>query len=448
MNIFENSNNKIFYFGALIAAFFIPIKLSFTYITLLPLLILWLWSRKTYLYKIFKDYPSSLSIPIIFWIISALVSSLFGIDQWASLFNISRFALTFLSIWFFFDISKHHKQLYQHKILMALLSGQSIAALSTIVSPYLPIELRSFFPGAVTESGQLALTLVIACGLTLSLFMSKPELRVPIYIPFIVVINITLMSFLGFVSSQNRGVQSLSLLILILAGIFICLRFTLEQQGVQNKCFAFLFTIVIPLLGAALLINLKRGPWLGICVAALIFLARYHRRMVLPALTVIALTIFTINPIKQRIIDSADDFFISGGRSNMWQIGAELSVKYPLGIGFSNSSILKNFDPNIPDVHNHFHNNFLNILVETGWIGLLLFLWWIKKIISTGLKINTSHPNYLLAFTISLSFISWQVAGLVEYNFGDSEVLLVVYLLLGVLGALISDSQKNKEHPG
>jgi len=35
------------------------------------------------------------------------------------------------------------------------------------------------------------------------------------------------------------------------------------------------------------------------------------------------------------------------------------------------------------------------------------------------------------AILILISIIGWQVAGIVEYNFGDSEIRLIVLVLIG-----------------
>jgi O-antigen ligase len=135
-----------------------------------------------------------------------------------------------------------------------------------------------------------------------------------------------------------------------------------------------------------------------------------------------------ITPVRERIFHSYDHFTISGGRSTIWRIGAELASEYPLGIGYHNSGILRQFAPEIPPELKHFHNNILNITAESGWLAGLIFLWFILSTCRFCLRQKTSP--ILVAFGCAV--LSWQVAGLVEYNFGDSEITLLIWIALGL----------------
>jgi O-antigen ligase len=176
-------------------------------------------------------------------------------------------------------------------------------------------------------------------------------------------------------------------------------------------------------------------------------LAYYSRRLILPAIAVICLTVATVPQIQTRLLQSSRDFFIAGGRSEMWEIGIELAAKYPLGIGYQNSPILQKYDPNIPAVHNHFHSNILNVLVETGWLGLMILGLWVFNLVIVSQKFPLSFPNSLLIKVLSASIISWQIAGLVEYNFGDSEVFMVVLIVVATIAAIVRSETDRSAHP-
>lgn len=51
---------------------------------------------------------------------------------------------------------------------------------------------------------------------------------------------------------------------------------------------------------------------------------------------------------------------------------------------------------------------------------------------------NEKGTHHGIAMGIACALISWQTAGLVEFNAGDSEVLLMAYMLAGILGALVT----------
>jgi len=193
---------------------------------------------------------------------------------------------------------------------------------------------------------------------------------------------------------------------------------------------------ILPLLLAALILNLKRGPWMGVFIAGTLFLGVYRPRILVPLLCAVAAAYFTLAPVRQRIAEIPEHFYISGGRSVMWDIGVELATRYPLGVGLRNSRFLQSFSPDIPTNLNHFHNNYLNILVEGGWLALAFFCWWLINILRMAFEREGATALPLLAASIGAAIVSWQIAGLVEYSWGDSDVRILVYLLVGILAAL------------
>jgi O-antigen ligase len=192
---------------------------------------------------------------------------------------------------------------------------------------------------------------------------------------------------------------------------------------------ATLVTIQIPLLMCALIVNLKRGPWMGVLVGTVVFCFLYARRLVAVVVASAAILATLVAPVRERLLASYEHFTIEGGRSTIWRIGLELASEYPLGIGYHNSRVLRQFAPEIPPELNHFHNNLINIASEIGWLGLATFVWLLFAVVRTCFK-DIRAPLYV---AIGCAIISWQVAGLVEYNFGDSEVTLIVWVLLGLV---------------
>jgi O-antigen ligase len=197
----------------------------------------------------------------------------------------------------------------------------------------------------------------------------------------------------------------------------------------------------LPLLIGALIVNLKRGPWFGVAVATLFLLSLFARRLVLPFVLVTVGLFFYLSPVNTRAFHSSADFFISGGRHEIWDVGTDLAIKFPLGIGFKNGDFLRRFSPNIPPEISHFHSNFLNIIVESGLLCAVLFGWWVIRMLRLSWKGDRRVPSFVLAIALSASFLSWQLAGLVEYNFGDSEVLLIAYAISGMLVRIVRERE-------
>jgi O-antigen ligase len=221
----------------------------------------------------------------------------------------------------------------------------------------------------------------------------------------------------------------------------------------DNKTYALLTSLAIPLVTAALILNLKRGPWLGVLVATFLLLWFYRKKWLLLLLAAITVSFLMVPDVKNRLAASEEHFFIAGGRSAIWQIGFDLAPRYPLGIGFENSGVLRNYSDEVPPELTHFHNNFLNILVETGLFGLLCYLWWVAALLAKSIvpALKTQRTDWdierrshsVVLCSLGLAILAWQIAGLVEYNFGDSEVLLVALLLWGFLESIALQSSRH-----
>lgn len=123
----------------------------------------------------------------------------------------------------------------------------------------------------------------------------------------------------------------------------------------------------------------------------------------------------------------------------MWNLGVELTQRFPLGLGIENAQYMQKLDPLIPSLHRHMHSNLLNVLVETGWLGLAAYIWLFWVIAKLGLqtfqKLKAQQDLELAHFAIAITvaLLGWQAAGIVEYNYGDGEVRMVMLFLLGIL---------------
>jgi len=86
----------------------------------------------------------------------------------------------------------------------------------------------------------------------------------------------------------------------------------------------------------------------------------------------------------------------------------------------------------------HMHSTPIQIALERGLPALGCFLWWFAAFLAllwqlTGREARA--PDHLLA-GISLGIfgatIGFLLSSLVHYNFGDSEVVMIVYFLMGL----------------
>lgn len=418
--------------GMLLFAAVLPIKLSWGYAALIPVLLYWL---TTNLYK--KQSLSNLLhdpfiTPLLFWFSTTVCSALFGLHPYRSISQLLPLMCWALLIAVTKDLSQRNNPLH---LLYALIFGQSLAALHSVIEPILPQKLLWFPVGAVTESGQLALVIPVAIGALLHLSQkSQPKISKA----FLVITSLSLMSLFcaaSFMSRMDAATLSTPLAIAVFLTILL-LACVINARGKSHKTIYFILFIALPLLAAAMLVNLKRGPWMGLAIAIALLLSRFRFRYVVTLVTVLILGAVSITPIRDRLSESYSNFVIAGGRQVMWEIGLELSAKYPLGIGYQNGEIMRQLDPDIPANFDHFHNNFLTVLVETGWVGLAAFLWWIFSLLKYSIAAPLTNQRGLLINALGAGLLAWQVAGLVEFNFGDSEVVLIAFMIIGVIAAL------------
>lgn len=132
-------------------------------------------------------------------------------------------------------------------------------------------------------------------------------------------------------------------------------------------------------------------------------------------------------------------------RWTIWQNGWNMFTRYPVfGVGLNNikphyRAILEaNPNPNDPQVYGHLHNNFLQFLVMTGITGFSAFCL---------LFLATARYLRRLPGTIAVPWLALQAygaldiwvafhgTGLTEYSFGDEEVAMLAFFLIGLLAA-------------
>lgn len=431
----------------LLIAFLVPIKLIFTYVFLFPSIV---W----FIYRVAKNRTQvcksvlEITIPLFFFVLIGIVSASFGFDIVRSLNKLPRLAFYLCTV---MVISEYCRKSGLLKPTLAILMGQALAGSYSVLEAALSFKIPQLFLGTVTESGQLAVTTILACGLIVYL---ASQLNFPPEVPLarkkwhkilffsacygaITFICGIAFSFGGAFISNRTIIISIGccfFIVLVLAGIYN-LRIWKQSPWDKTAIFILLVSTIFPLLITALLVNMKRGPWSGVFIAALLLLSLYAKRTVIPVILVVLTVSVAVEPVRDRLLASSEHFFIQGGRNEIWSIGAELATRYPLGIGHANSRVLTTYSKSIPAELNHFHNNLIQVAVENGWLGLTIFCWWIFSILKLALSAKGRWEKILLARTFGCAILAWQIAGLVEYNFGDSQVLFAVFVVMGLLAA-------------
>jgi O-antigen ligase len=200
--------------------------------------------------------------------------------------------------------------------------------------------------------------------------------------------------------------------------------------------------LVIPALAVAVALTFTRGTAVGVCAAvALLFALKDFRLFaVLPILAAIFIAVAP-GQIAARYASmfNMNDPTVRD-RLTMLHIGERMIQAHPLsGVGPNMVQPLyvtfRGPDPVVgPDgvahINPHLHNNFLQIAAERGLPALALWLWFLVVLARDLLTRFASRDERYLAATALATLVALLTAGLFEYNFGDSEVLMLFLILV------------------
>jgi O-antigen ligase len=195
---------------------------------------------------------------------------------------------------------------------------------------------------------------------------------------------------------------------------------------------------------AALLINFKRGSWAAAGIVMVALLALTGRRWRVVALIAGVAVLALLPPVQRRVADLRSELSLGhGGRLVMWtRIAPTLIREHPFGIGYRAlderlmQETARRLDVRVEQNRNHLHSNPLQILVSTGWAGLAVYLVWMGIGIYRGIRVRSASGDFTgrtLGLTLTLMLLGLVLNGLVEYNFGDAELILAYGLLFGML---------------
>jgi O-antigen ligase len=207
----------------------------------------------------------------------------------------------------------------------------------------------------------------------------------------------------------------------------------------------------------ALALSYVRSAWFGLGVVVLILAGltrRYALLLVLVAATVLA--VIVPSPVQTRVLSMADRADPSATeRMYFWAAGWRMLQDAPV-LGFGPGGVKQHYpayrDPAArrPGT-GHLHNNLVQIAVERGLLGLAAWLAiWIAFFVRagriyTGLPTARADDRALVAGSLA-AVGGFLVAGLFEYNFGDSEVIGLLWVVMAFPFVVESDTHAVSAH--
>jgi O-antigen ligase len=198
------------------------------------------------------------------------------------------------------------------------------------------------------------------------------------------------------------------------------------------------------LVGAlALALTFVRGAWVGLAFGLAVLAGTVRRQVVLLAgVLVVAALVLAVPGVFHRVVTIADVNDPSvRERLAMWSAGRTLVHEHPVA-GVGPGQVKQLYGQYAPPFAvrrhtSHLHNTPLQIAVERGLVGLALWLWLFADFflrtarIWRGLPAAAAADRALVAGCMA-AVATFLVAGLFEYNFGDTEVLLVALSVMAL----------------
>ena len=258
---------------------------------------------------------------------------------------------------------------------------------------------------------------------------------------------------MGFFGHYVTYAESLQLIASLALGLFICLPRKRSLPGA-------LLLLALAGLSGALLFTVTRAPWLGFLVSAflMLVLGTSRRTILIVIACLLPLIVAGLFVLQQKrnvgFFDKKDDSI--RWRQTVQREGLQLLLSKPrhLLIGVGMDSIKSHwrqwgmFDNGRLPI-GHMHSNLLQLALERGvpalllWLTLLFLygrmLWRTFRRLGTelrrdGMELNESGEwidrGILLGALGGLA--GFFISGLVHYNWGDSEVVMIFYFIMGL----------------
>ncbi|MCL1999776.1 MAG: O-antigen ligase family protein [Turicibacter sp.] len=227
----------------------------------------------------------------------------------------------------------------------------------------------------------------------------------------------------------------------------------LYAKNTWFKLFAFGTTIV--LLGA-LAATYSRGAYVALALSVMVFMLLIERRLIVLFVAGLAVAPFLLPAtILARVLsivnltDSSTMYRIAIWQSSLRMIGDFWMAG--IGQGAAAYNAIYPFYAFSAVVAQHTHNLFLQIFIETGLVGLLVFVAILACFFRTQFSFIRRAADVrlkLLSQAMVSAVVGFLALGMFDYPFHNYRVMLTFYLFLGIASCVVNigsaEYEKNK----
>jgi len=290
--------------------------------------------------------------------------------------------------------------------------------------------------------------LFFVCIVYLFATVTRTERRMKEFV-YLFIFSASLMSLYGLIQSgmgvyRITAAQSTPLTFSGILTIAFSLGFSFVLFG-ANRNERIIFGPLLALILAALVLSYTRSSWVAV-FCAILFIGILKSRWLVVGLLLFTAIAFLLapHPLKSRAMSIFDPHKPSARmRIVLLQSSPQVIRDHPItGVGMID--LLPIYDkyvyPNVPE-HlkderlGHFHNNLVQVTVQTGIFGLTIFLFLVFNVVRSewgGYRAAGDRFTKSISLGSLAAFIGFFIFGMFEYNFGDSEVIMLIWFTLGL----------------
>jgi O-antigen ligase len=208
--------------------------------------------------------------------------------------------------------------------------------------------------------------------------------------------------------------------------------------------------LVMPALIAALAVTLSRNAWVGACagIGLLLLIRDFRLVAVLPVIAAIFIAVapapladrlystFRLNTVRHDSATTEASLQSNRDRLAMIRSGWRIIKDDPL-TGVGPDMVIQVYphyrDPlAVKQLNPHLHNVPLQIAADRGLPALALWLWFVGRLLVDYVRRRKTAAMPSLTNAALACVVAMLAAGLFEYNFGDSEFLMLFLLLIAL----------------
>jgi O-antigen ligase len=245
----------------------------------------------------------------------------------------------------------------------------------------------------------------------------------------------------GFFNHWTTYAESLQLIASLALGLLVALPRKRSRNGL-------LLALAIAGMGVALLLSVTRASWLSLLVSATLItaLSVSRRALLVIGLCALPLVLAGLFVLHQKrnvgFFDQKDDSI--AWRQKIWREGFHLLTSNPrhllLGVGMDSiKGHWREFglfeNGRLP--MGHMHSDYLQIALERGVPALIVWLILMGVYARTLWRLRRRVPaeNWIekgIVLGALGGLVGFMLSGVVHYNWGDSEVVMIFYLIMGL----------------